>query len=82
MRSFQKKGRIRHIMQSKIFLIFLGIIILISLYTIFGFMNRMEETTENKRIIEDKITELEKSKEIFSSEIEKLKKEIAKRENG
>ena len=44
-------------------------------------MNKMGETSRNKEIIEDKVTELEKSKEKLNSEIIKLKTEKGIEEN-
>jgi cell division protein FtsB len=81
MRSFQKGGRLKHIMQSKLFLIFLGIVILAFFFNMFSFVNKMEETAKNRKIVEDKITELEKSKEQFNSDIGKLKTEAGVEEN-
>ncbi|PIP68733.1 hypothetical protein CO033_03270 [Candidatus Nomurabacteria bacterium CG_4_9_14_0_2_um_filter_32_10] len=75
MRNFQKGGKLKQIMQSKFFLIFLGIIILVFAFNIFNFINKMVETGKNKNLVEDKIIELEKSKEEFNSEINKLKTE-------
>jgi len=75
MRNFQKKERLKYIMQSKPFLVFLGIAIIAFFFSMFSLMNKMEETSKNRKIIEDKIAELEKSKEQFNSEIIKLKTE-------
>ncbi|PIR69020.1 hypothetical protein COX93_00880 [Candidatus Nomurabacteria bacterium CG_4_10_14_0_2_um_filter_30_12] len=75
MRNFQKKGRFENIMQSKPFLIFFGVLILFFIFSMFGFMNKMEDTSKNRKIVEDKILELEKSKEKLNSEISKLKTE-------
>lgn len=68
-------------MQSKLFLIFLGIVILAFLYSMFSFVGRMEETSKNRKIVEDKIAELEKSKEKLNSDIAKLKTEQGIEEN-
>lgn len=81
MRSFQKRGKLRQVMQSKLFLIFLGVVIIVFSFSIFSFMNKMEETVKNKKIIEDKIAELEKSKEKLNSDITKLKTESGIEEN-
>jgi len=75
MRNFQKKGRFSRMMQSKFFLMFLGVIILFFFFSMFSFMNKMEETIRNKKTTEDKITELEKSKSKLNSDIAKLKTE-------
>ena len=81
MRSFQKRGKLRQVMQSKLFLIFLGVVIIVFSFSIFSFMNKMEETVKNKKIIEDKIAELEKSKEKLNSDIAKLRTESGIEEN-
>lgn len=75
MRNFQKGGKLKHIMQSKPFLIFLGVIILAFIYSMFGFIGKMEETSKNREIVEDKVLELEKSREKLDSDITKLKTE-------
>ncbi len=81
MRSFQKKGRWKKITQSKMFLMFLGILILIFVFSVFSFMGKMEETSKNKKIVEDKIAELEKSKEKLNEDINKLKTDEGVEEN-
>jgi cell division protein FtsB len=80
-RNFQKGGKLKHVMQSKPFLIFLGVVILAFIFSIFGFMNKMEETIKNKKIVEDKIAELEKSKEKLSSDITSLQTQEGVEEN-
>lgn len=75
MRNFQKRERLKYIMQSKLFLMFLSIVIFTFIYSMFSFINKMEETGKNRKIVEDKITELEKSKEKLNSDIIKLKTE-------
>jgi len=80
MRNFQKKEKLRRILQSKPFLVFLGIVILAFIFSMVGFMSKMEETIKNRKIAEDKVAELEKSKETFNSEITKLKTDKGKEE--
>lgn len=75
MRSFQKSNRLRNLMQSRFFLAFLGIIIIIFIFNTFGLVRKMEETRRNRKIAEERITELEISKENLSREIVKLKTE-------
>ena len=75
MRNFQKKERFKRLMQSKPFLIFLGIVILVFIFSTFSFKSKMEETIKNRKIEEAKIAELEKSKEKLNSDISKLKTE-------
>jgi cell division protein FtsB len=81
MRNFQKKGRLKYLMQSKLFLIFFGIVILAFIYSIFNFVGKTEEASRNRKIAENKIIELEKSKEKFNSDINKLKTEKGIEEN-
>jgi cell division protein FtsL len=72
MKSFQKNTKLQQIMQSKPFLVFLGIIIIIFIFSTIGFMGRMEETINNRKMLQDKIAELEKSKNNLNSEISQL----------
>ena len=81
MRSFQKKGKLQRIMQSKIFLIFLGLLMVVFIYSLFGFVNKMLETVKNKKNLEDKISELEKSKEKLTTDIQKLNTDQGVEEN-
>jgi len=81
MKSFQKRRRLRYIIQSKPFLIFLGVFIFVFIFSVFDFMNKMEKAIKNRKIIEDKIIELEKSKEKLNSDIVKLKTEEGIEEN-
>ncbi len=71
--SFQKSGKWRKITQSKFFLVFLGLVIAAFVYNLIGLSKKMEETIKNKKIVEDKITELGNSKDKLSSDISKLK---------
>jgi len=75
MRSFQKREKWKHVMQSKIFLMFLGVIILFFFFNMFSFLTKMEETKKNREIAETKVAELRKSREKFSLEIGKLNTE-------
>ncbi len=81
MRNFQKKEKWKRLMQSKPSLIFLGIIILAFIFSMFSFVGKMEETAKNKKIVEDKIAELEKSKAKLSSDINSLKTEAGVEES-
>jgi cell division protein FtsB len=75
MRNFQKENKLKYIMQSKVFLILLGIIIISFFFSMFNFLDKMQETKRNREIVENKIIELQKSKEKLSAEIDKLKTE-------
>ena len=81
MKSFQKNNRLSDVMQSKTSLVILGIIILVFAYSMFSFLNKMIETSKNKKIVQDKIAELQKSKEKLNLDINKLKTEKGVEEN-
>ena len=72
MKNFQKKKEIRNFFQSKIFLIFLGIIFLVFFWNVIGIIGKMKETARNKKIVENKITELTKQKDKLTIDIQKL----------
>lgn len=72
MRNFQKKGKLWRLMQSKVFLVFLGILIIAFVFNLFSLVSKMEETSRNRKIVEDKIVELEKTKKELNLEINKL----------
>jgi len=70
--NFQRKKIWRSIFQSKPVLVLLGILILVFAYSILGFWNKMLETNKNKKIVEEKVTELKQQKEKLSSNINSL----------
>jgi cell division protein FtsB len=59
-------------MQSKPVLILLGIIILVFAWSVLGFWNKMQETAQNKKIIEDKVAALNQQKQKLVSDINSL----------
>jgi cell division protein FtsB len=71
-RNFQQKKGWRHIIQSKPVLILFGILILFFAYNVLGLWGKMQETEKNKKIAEDKITQLEQQKVNLTSEIDSL----------
>jgi len=81
MRNFQEKRGIRHIMQSRLILVFLGVIILVFAWSVIQLVSKAEETAKNKNIAEDKIAELQKGKEKLSSDIAKFQTEKGIEEN-
>lgn len=81
MRNFQEKRRYKQIMRSKPVLMLLGIIIVVFAWSIFGLVGKMQETIKNKKIGEDKVQELQTSKEKLSEEINKLQTEKGIEEN-
>ncbi|MEI6280851.1 MAG: septum formation initiator family protein [bacterium] len=72
MRNFQQKSRLMKALESKPVLIILGIFILIFAWNVFGFWSRMEETSKNKKIIEDRVDALKVQKEKLASDINSL----------
>ncbi len=81
MRNFQDKNKWRRIVESKLVLMLLSILILVFVWGMFGFVDKMRETVKNKKIAESKMAELVKSKEKRLSDIEKLKTEIGLEES-
>ena len=75
MRNFQEKKGWRNVMQSKPALVLLGIVVLAFAWSVVGLVGKMRETVKNKTIVEDKIAELQQTKEKLSADIEKLKTE-------
>lgn len=59
-------------MHSKPVLILFGVFILIFSWSVFGFWNKMEETSKNKKIVEAKVALLKQQKEKLLSDINSL----------
>lgn len=72
MRNFQQKRGWKNIIESKPVLILFGILILFFAWNVFGFWSKMKETEKNKKIVEDKVTELTQQKDKFLSDINSL----------
>jgi len=81
MRNFQKKRGILGILQSVPFLILLAVLVCIFAYSMISFTSRMQETAKNKKIAEDKVAELQNSKEKLSLDIAKLNTDQGLEEN-
>ncbi len=73
MKNFQKKSRLKVFFESSIILLLLFILILFFIWNIIGFIGKMRDTINNRRIAEHKLLELVRSKENLSREIGKLK---------
>jgi len=73
MRNYHKKRGWKNILQSKPVLAVLSVVTLVFAFEVVGFMGKMEVTIENRKIVENKVAELEKQKEQLSSDIFKLK---------
>lgn len=72
MRDFQQKKRWRSVVESWPVLILLGLLLLFFAWGVIGLFGRMQETRENRKLAENRLTELEKKKEIFSADVAKL----------
>ncbi len=81
MRNFQEKGAFKNIIQSWPVLIFLGILLIFFVFSIFRFMIKMGETTKNRKLAEIKVLELQENKEQLSNDIIGLKTEKGLEEN-
>ncbi|MEO5635461.1 MAG: septum formation initiator family protein [Candidatus Paceibacterota bacterium] len=73
MRNFQKKRVWRKIMESKPVLVMLIVLLLVFSWSIIGFIGKLQVTSENKKIAEKKVAELQKQKDEYNAKIEKLK---------
>lgn len=72
MRNFQQKKRWRSVVESWPVLILLSILLLFFAWGIIGLFRRMQVTTENRKIAEIKLQELQRKKEIFTTDVAKL----------
>ena len=72
MRNFQHKRGWGNILQSKPVLVLLGVFILFFAWSVFGFWNKMEETSKNKKIAEEKVAELGQQKDKLTADINSL----------
>ena len=59
-------------MQSKPVLFLLAILVLFFIWNMIGLFDKMQDTIKNRKIVEDKINELQKDKEKLSSDIASL----------
>ncbi|MFZ2205754.1 MAG: septum formation initiator family protein [Minisyncoccia bacterium] len=80
MKNFQEKRRIRVILESRPALVVLFIVTIVFAWSMVGFIGKAEDASRNKKIAEDKIIELQKSKERFSSDIQRLQTDQGKEE--
>ena len=81
MRNFQQKRGFRNILHSRPVLVLLSILLLVFAWSVIGFMGKMQMTVENRRIAENKVTELESQKENLLAEIAKLNTEDGREES-
>lgn len=81
MRSFQKNSRFKKMIRGKVFLAFLGAVIIFFGYSLFGLISKMEETSRNKELAQEKLNQLGDAKQKLSSEINNLKTDKGVEEN-
>jgi cell division protein FtsB len=81
MKNSSQKSNLKRILYSRIVLFLLGVLLLFFAWGVFGFMNKMKTTTENKKILLGKIMDLQNKKEKLTTDIEKLKTEEGIEEN-
>jgi cell division protein FtsB len=72
MRDFQQKKRWRSVLESWPVLILLALLLLFFAWGIVSLFSRMQTTRENKQLAEKKLIELQKKKETFTGDVEKL----------
>ncbi len=80
MRNFQEKNKFKDFMRSKPVLVLLAIIVIAFLWNIIGLTGKLQETYKNKKIEQEKISDLEARKEKLSSDILKLGTDKGKEE--
>lgn len=68
----------KEILQSKPVLMILGVVILLFIWSIFGFFGKMEQTAKNKQLMQDKVAALEQQKTKLSSDIQSLQTDQGK----
>lgn len=72
MRDYQKTGKIRKIMESRLALGVFAIILIAFSYTIFNLLQKMEDTKTNKEIAETRVGDLEARKVKLTEDIASL----------
>src|SRR5882724_5795580 len=72
MRDFQQKRGWRRVLQSPPVLVILGFLLIFFAWGVIGFYNKMELTIENRKLAENKFSQMEKQKEKLSSDISTL----------
>ena len=75
MRNFQRKRKLGNILYAKPVLALFGVVVLFFAWGVIRFWGKMETTRENRKIAEDKVTELQQEKEKLSADIANLKTE-------
>ena len=72
MRNFQEKNKWKDFMQSKPILVILAFLVILFAWKIIGLTGKLQETYKNKKIEQQKISDLEARKAKLSEDIKKL----------
>jgi cell division protein FtsB len=80
MRNFQEKNKFKIFMQSKPVLVILAIIVILFAWKIIGLTGKLQDTYKNKKIEQQKISDLEARKAKLTSDIDKLGTDEGKEE--
>ena len=75
MRNFREKRSFKNVLESRPVLIFLGILMLLSVWSLLGFFGKMDATAKKRDIAKQKVMELEKGKAKLQADITKLESE-------
>lgn len=85
MRNFQQKNAWSNISRSKPVLILLGLLLLFFAWNVLNLWKKMEDTAQNKKLVQNQLTSLEQQKQKLSTDINNLQtdegKETIFREN-
>lgn len=72
MKNFQEKKSFWHVLASWPFLFILFLLLLTFSWNIFGFVNKMTDTSKNKKIAENKVEELKQNKNSLEQDIAQI----------
>ena len=72
MRNFREKRKFARALESKPFLILLGILIVFSLWSLFGFWQKLAETVKKREMASEKVSALKENKVKLEADISKL----------
>ena len=80
MQNFQEKNKFKNFMRSKPVLFLLTIVVILFIWNIVSLFGKLQETYKNKKIEQQKISDLENRKVKLSSDIDKLGTDKGKEE--
>jgi len=80
MKNFQQKRGLKYYMQSKPVLVLLALVVILFAWKVIGLSGKLEETYKDKKIEEQKISDLENQKTKLTNNINKLDTDEGKEE--